>query len=159
MIHDLNLVPILVLSPLLVAVAYFDLRFLRIPNRLVMIALAVFVLTAPMVAAPELGTRILAAVLVFGMTSTAFFLRYLGGGDVKMMTALMLFVPTSGLTVFAYVFSVSMMLAVLITVTIQSPMVAHRMRWVSTSNKGALPAGLCIAMSGISLPYVLLLMG
>lgn len=104
--------PLMLVTPVLVAAAVSDIRGLRIPNAYSLILLTLFVLTAPILAFPEIGARVVAALAVFAVGFLLFVLRVVGGGDVKILSMVMLFIPTGTLVTFGYVLSASLLLAI-----------------------------------------------
>ncbi len=68
----MELLPLMLFAPVLVAVAYHDIRYMRIPNVLSLIGLGLFVLTAPLVGWEELGLRLLSAAAVFAVGIVVF---------------------------------------------------------------------------------------
>lgn len=143
------LVPLVLLAPVLIAAAYFDLRDMRIPNWLSLLALALFLVSAAVAPPADLGGRVLAAGVVFVLGFTAFAFRLLGGGDVKLLSVLMLFIPSAGLLTFARLFSAALLLGVLIVVAMRRLPAAQRLAWKTFAAPGRLPAGLPIAMAGL----------
>lgn len=74
-----DLIPLILIAPLLVFAGYSDLRHMRIPNFLSLAALALFVLTAPLLAWNELALRAVAGLIVFGLGFVAFMFGLFGG--------------------------------------------------------------------------------
>jgi len=151
------LVPLILIAPLLCWVAYSDLSRMKIPNALSLIAIAVFAVAA--VAAPpdDLAPRlaIAGAVLALGFVSYCFGL--FGGGDVKMLAARLLCVPVPTLTLFAYVFSASMLIGIAVVLTLRRIPAARQLGWKSVSGSTKFPMGVSIALAGIAHPAVALL--
>jgi prepilin peptidase CpaA len=86
---------LIVLAMLLTGAAVSDLRWRRIPNRL---CLAIAVLALPYWLATDptflrLAIQILCAAVIAMTLMIPFYYRVLGGGDVKMMAALALWLP------------------------------------------------------------------
>lgn len=152
MTHLNECLPLLLLSPVLIAVAWTDMRELRIPNVLVMLSIAIFLATSPMLSFGEFGTRLIAAAVVFLGFFFAFALRLVGGGDTKMIPALILFIPSAGLTGFAMVFSASLMFSILVVLALQSQALSHYSNWSIARVKGHMPMGLAIMLSGLTFP-------
>ncbi|WP_347312262.1 prepilin peptidase [Defluviimonas sp. SAOS-178_SWC] len=146
------LIPLLLIAPLLVVVAYADLSRMRIPNVLSLIALAVFGLVAVVAPPDDLLVRIAVAGTIFVLGFGAFCLRLFGGGDVKMLSALLLFVPVPTMPLFGYVFSASMLAGIVIVLGLRRIPAAHRLGWKSISGSTGFPMGLSIAMAGILHP-------
>ena len=150
-----DLVPLVWLAPVLVAVGYSDLTSLRIPNKLVVYALIIAVGTAPMLSLPEIGLRLLAAAIVFAACFAAFCARLMGGGDVKMLAALMLFVPSWSLILFAYVFSAALVVGTLVSMAMLKGTLGWQPDWARSNTARRFPMGISIALAGLSLPVVL----
>lgn len=149
-----SVIPLLLLSPLLIAVGYFDLRYMRIPNVFSLVALAVFAMMALMFPAGDLGSRLLAAAAILVIGFGSFAMGLFGGGDVKVLAVMMLFVPTSTLAIFAFVFAGAMasgILAVLILRT--SERITHS-GWKGLASIGSFPMGVSLAVTGILHPIV-----
>ena len=153
-----ELVPLILLWPILAAVAYSDLRYMKIPNWLVLMALALFVLTLPLFGLPEITARLVLGGIVFLICLTAFSLGYVGGGDAKFLPVLMLFVPPYSLPLFAYVFLLSVGLGLLFTLALQHSDAARRSGWAGTVARGRFPAGVTMALAGLGLPIAQLLL-
>jgi len=100
----MTLLPLILLSPLLVQVAWSDLRSMRIPNALSLATVALFVLAALIATPGDLMGRCVMAGSVFAIGFAAFCLRIVGAGDVKFLAALILFVPVQLLPLFGIVF-------------------------------------------------------
>lgn len=148
-----QLVPLVALAPVLIWVAVSDLREMRIPNLVVVIALGCFVLWMPLLGWGEVGLRVLAAAVTFAIGYVLFALRAFGGGDVKFLSALMLFVPSAAVAQFLLLLSGALVLGSVISLTLQSAPVAARLGWKSVQARGKLPMGISLAMSGLALPY------
>ncbi len=86
-------VSLLVLLGLCAVAAWTDLRGMRIPNRLCLAGLAVFVLLTPFLGWAEVADRLWLAVPTFGICFAMFALGLIGGGDAKFFPVMMLFVP------------------------------------------------------------------
>lgn len=149
-----EVIPLALLAPVLVAAAYFDLRYLRIPNVLTLLALAVLALTMLVAPPDDLLARLIFAGCVFGLGLLAFAFRLVGGGDVKILFPLLLAVPANGLLTFANVFSVSLLLGIgLILVARRLPS-ASASGWKSLGQTRGFPMGLSFALAGLSFPLV-----
>lgn len=152
------LVPLLMIAPLLVAVAYCDLSRMRIPNTLSIIAVAFFGLTALLAPPDDLVARIAVAATVFVLGFAAFCLRLFGGGDVKMLSALILFIPAPTMPIFGFVFSASMLTGIAIVLGLRRMPAAHQLGWKSISGSKGFPMGLSIAMAGLLHPAAAMLL-
>ncbi|MGJ8582917.1 MAG: prepilin peptidase [Marinosulfonomonas sp.] len=106
----------------------------------------------------DLFARFAVAGIVFAIGFTGFFFRLLGGGDVKILTVLMLFVPLPTLAVFGNVFSASLVLGVSFVMTARRvPALAH-VPFKSLSPNAGFPMGISIAMAGLVHPLVVTLL-
>lgn len=152
------LVPLLILAPVLVMVAWSDLRHLRIPNALSLVAIGLFALCAMMAPPADLGLRVGIAGMVFALGFIGFCRGLWGGGDVKFLAALMLFVPVTTLAVFSYVFSASMLAGIALVLGLRRLPAASGFGWKSMSGSTKFPMGLSIAMAGLLHPLVVTLL-
>lgn len=150
----MEIVPMLLLAPVLMAVAYFDLRFMRIPNILSLIVLAVFAVALIFFPPADLLARLVIASSVFLLGLIGFSFRLIGGGDVKILSALMLVVPTSGIAVFANVFSISMVAGIILVLAIRRFPQINSLGWKSFGGSHKFPMGLSIALAGLAFPVV-----
>lgn len=133
-------------------VALADLRDMRIPDRLSATIVAVFAVSLLWQLPGDLGARLLVAGAVFAVGFAGFCLRLVGGGDVKALAALMLFVPFRMLPLFALIFSASIVLGILLILGMRRLPVAAGFDWQSMRRPGTLPMGIAIAASGLVLP-------
>lgn len=154
----MEIVPMLLLAPVLMAVAYFDLRFMRIPNILSLMVLAVFAVAAFFFPPADLLARLVIATSVLLLGLIGFSFRLIGGGDVKILSALMLVVPTGGIAVFANVFSVSMFAGIILVLAIRRFPQINSLGWKSFGGSHKFPMGLSIALAGLAFPVVSLVM-
>ncbi|WP_204115194.1 A24 family peptidase [Shimia biformata] len=145
----LQTVPLLVLMPVLALIAWSDLRELRIPNKLTIAALVVFAATAVFVPFDEIPLRLLAAGICFAICFAIWCFGIMGGGDVKMLPVLCLFVPIDLWWVAPYIFSASMLIGVSITWGMQRARHAEDAEWESVRNSGKFPMGISIALTGL----------
>jgi len=151
--------PLAAVCPLLAWAGISDLRHLRIPNWLVLGMVAVFLLTAPLLMLPETAMRLLAAAVVLLICTALFHWRVLAGGDVKMMAAAMLFVPSSALAAFGWCFSAALIaVAVAVTAMRVSPPAAAA-EWAAVQAPGSLPMGAAISLGLAVLPVAAGLIG
>lgn len=148
----MGLGPLMLISPLLLLAAYCDLRFLRIPNIISLAIIAIFVVSILIATPVDLMTRLLVAAVVFGSGFLAFALRLIGGGDVKLLSALVLFVPTHGLPLFANLFSAALLVGVASIIALRRSPLIGKLDWKSLSQPRAFPMGLSIALAGIIFP-------
>lgn len=148
------LIPLVLLAPLLIRVAYCDLRYMKIPNALSLAALALFIVSSPLIGWEEAGWRLSTAAIVFGLGFVAFAFGLFGGGDVKMLGALLLFIPSQSLTVYAYCFSASMLVGIGVLLLIRALPQSRESNWLGIKSVGAFPMGISIALSGLVFPFV-----
>lgn len=159
-----SLIPLIVIAPILVAVAWGDLRHLRIPNALALAAVAVFVVASLIAPPADLAWRLVVAASVLVLGFAAFCLRLFGGGDVKMLAALMLFIPVPTLMLFSWVFSAAMLAGIALILGLRrSPMLAGAARgWKGLSPEsarlGRFPMGISIALAGLVHPVAVTLL-
>lgn len=144
--------PLLLIAPLLIAAAYCDLRFMRIPNSISLILVAVFVVAALLYPPPDVLTRLTAASIVFGLGFTAFGFHLIGAGDVKLLSALVLFIPANGLILFANLFSASLLIGVASILLLRRSRFAGAPGWKSLSGSRKFPMGISIALAGLAFP-------
>ena len=152
----MDVLAMLLLSPVMVAVAYCDLRFMRIPNNLTLIALGIFASVAILYPPADLWIRLGFAALVFSLGCLAFAFRLIGGGDVKILSALMLTVPATGVVVFANVFAISLIAGVAVVLTLRRMPQSSSWGWKSFGGSQKFPMGLSIALAGLAFPLVAL---
>ena len=139
---------LLAVLPIILASAASDLRALIIPNSHVLTALALFLLAAPFLLAwPEILSRLITASITFAAGFVLFILRLFGGGDVKMMPVLLLFVPSTSLVQFLQLFAISLLIVSLGALMLQAAPVAKRLGWESTRMKRHVPVGVAMALS------------
>ncbi len=139
-------------TAVLAASAASDLRHLRIPNTHVLAVVAIFAASAPFaLAAPEIGLRLAAGLVAFSLGFGLFALRLFGGGDVKMMAAVILLVPARALPVFLFSFSAALLLTTLGIVLLQRLELADRLGWESARTRGSVPVGVSIFLAMLAL--------
>lgn len=151
-----RLVPLMALAPLLIAVAVSDLRRLRIPNSYCLSAVALFAASAVAGLAPDYALRIAVAVSVLVLGFVAYCLKLFGGGDVKFMAALLLFVPVDSLQVYAFVFSAAMVAGIAAFLSLKRLPAAAALNWRSMAPGRQMPMGVPIALSGLLHPFAVM---
>lgn len=156
--QHMDTLPLLILAPVLAIVAYCDLRFMRIPNVLSLIAIVVFALCALLSPPDDLWLRLAVAGGVLVLGGTAFAFRLIGGGDVKFLSAMMLSVPTSGLPIFANVFSVSLLTGIVFVLGLRRIPATQGWGWKTFGGSQKFPMGISIALAGLAFPLVAFLM-
>lgn len=135
---------VLMLAVALVAAAVGDIRTRTIPNGLTLaIALAAipFWWLADLALWPDVALRIGIAALVFAIFAAAFACRLMGGGDVKLLAAIALWLPPSAV----------MMLIVIMSLAGGALTLAMAIRHKLTRREGQLeiPYGVAIAFGGL----------
>ena len=143
-----ELLPLALMVPLLVAGAVTDLARRRIPNTLVLAGVALFVATVPLIGPAEAALRAIPAAVTLAVGFGLFALRLFGGGDVKMLAALMLFIPSGGVSDYLLCLSVSM-IAGIAAIAGAGAVAPERWRGTLTMERGRYPMGVSIALSGI----------
>lgn len=141
----------LIVAFLMVATILSDLRFMRIPNYLSLIGIAAFfALLSWSLPFEETLWRVgtAAACLVIGFV--LFVIRVMGAGDVKIMSVLMLFVPTDQLAPFMLMFSGAMVLGIVAVVSSRKFLESADASWAFLRNEKRLPMGLSIGLAGIA---------
>ena len=110
-----------IVVPLLLAVILYDLRFMRIPNKLVVLFAVVALVMAPFqIGVEEILWRFGIAGIVF-LGGLIFYARgMMGAGDVKLLAVLMLLIPVEGLSAFTMLLSLSMLLGVAVLMSARS---------------------------------------
>lgn len=134
----------ILLAVLLLMAAWTDIRSRTISNELnaaiALLAVAFWwVLGEPLW--PDIALRIGIALAIFGLFAVLFMLRMMGGGDVKMIAALALWLPFPALVVMLTVMALS---GGAITVGI-----LIRQRWRPNAERPEIPYGVAIAIGGL----------
>lgn len=145
----MELLPLALASPILLWIAWTDFQIMRIRNSAVIAALAVFLLTVPAIGWNEAVLRLMAAAAVFAVGFCMFAARMMGGGDVKMGAALVLFVPAGTYVQFAFVFSGTMLFGIAGILALRSVPVLRRAGPVSLRAQGTFPMGIALGLSGV----------
>ena len=133
-----------VLAMLLIVAAVVDIRTFTISNWLV---LAVAVLAIPFWWAsgialwPDVAWRVGISLAVFALFAAAFYLGMMGGGDVKLAAALVLWFPPSATLLFLVLMSLAGGVLTLIVV------IAHKLR--SREGRPEIPYGVAISFGGL----------
>jgi len=143
----------------MVLVGYFDLRHMRIPNALSWILVVLFGMTFFFTDTGEFLLHILIASTVFAVSFTAFCFRILGGGDVKILSALVLFVPIHELAIFANVLSVALLFGVIVVLGLRRLLTVPNPNWKFLSGCTGFPMGVSIAAAGIVHPFAAMTIG
>ena len=152
-----TVLPLVLLGPLLLCAALSDLRHMRIPNWMSLGALGLFAVCLALAPLPDLSLRLIAAAAVFALGFVLFAANLIGGGDVKLLSALILFVPSAQWTLYANLLAASLLIGVAAVVALQALPNGPQSAWAVRRRRGAFPMGLSIALSGLTLPPAMLL--
>jgi prepilin peptidase CpaA len=142
--NAISLFLLIVLAALLLAACWCDLKARNIPNAL---NLAIALLAIPfwwsigLALWPDVALQLGVAILVFGLFAIAFALRAMGGGDVKLVAAIALWLPASSVLALLFIMSVAggaLTLAMLI-----------RHKLARHGGKLEIPYGVAIAFGGL----------
>jgi prepilin peptidase CpaA len=149
------ILPLVLIGPLLIATILGDLRNLRIPNAYSLIGLAVF--AAGVLAWPpqDLISRLIVAVLVFLAGYAGFARGLVGGGDVKILAVLMLFIPVPTLVLFANLLSACLLVGVALVLALRRIPVEPPAGWSGIWGGQGFPMGLSIGMAGLLHPWLI----
>lgn len=137
------------LGPLLVAVILYDMRFMRLPNTLALLFVLVFVAGLPAASSLQaVGWQVVAAVLVFCAGLAANAAGLWGGGDVKILSALVLNIPVSGLLMFFFALCACLFFGILALQLLRRAL-HGRTGWQGLNEQGRYPVGLSIGFAGL----------
>lgn len=132
---------------------YHDLRSLRLPDGLSLALLALFPLQMLHLGGwHPILMQIALAATVFAVLLTGFAFRLLGGGDVKLLSALALFVPIPLLAHTFLAFSAALVLAIALVLTARALWRGTNSRWQFLTTR-KLPMGLAIGMAGLFVSF------
>ncbi len=152
-----DILPLVILSPVLAWMAVSDFSQMRIPNRLVLAMLGVFALSAPVfLSLDEALWRMALAAAVFAVGFAAFIAGIFAGGDVKALAALQLFIPfgREPQSLYMLTFSAAMLTGILLMVLLRRIAGHPDSPFVSLSVARGFPMGISIAMGGLAYPLV-----
>jgi prepilin peptidase CpaA len=156
---SMQVAPLFAIAPLLLAVGYFDLRYMRIPNALSIVAFGAFLVFAVLYPPADLVPRLVVGGGVLALGLIGFALRLFGGGDVKFLSVLVLFVPLHALAIFGNVFSASLLLGIALVLTLRRIPALATLGWKSIGGSTKFPMGVSIALAGLSFPWITLALG
>ena len=132
------------LAALLLAAALWDLKKREIPHFIV-IAMALLALpfwwTSGLTLWPDIALQIGVAAIVFAIFTAAFFLGWMGGGDVKLLGALALWLPAPAVMMMLVIMSFAGGLLTL------AMLIWHRLRRQNATLE--IPYGVAIAFAGL----------
>jgi len=144
-----ELVALALLCPIVVTAAVSDLRSLRISNRICLIGMLIACAALPLLPLPEIGLRIAAASLLFVAGFLAFALNLVGAGDVKLMSVLMLTIPSASWQVFAIVMCAALITGLAGVVAWQNLPRLQSVNWRASVEPGQFPMGVSIALAAV----------
>ncbi len=134
----------ILLAVLLLMAAWTDIRTRTISNEvnaaIALLAIAFWWVVGETIW-PDLAIRIGVALLVFGVFALLFMIRMIGGGDVKMIAALALWLPFQAL--------MSMLTVMALTGGLISAFLLIRQRWRPNADRPEVPYGVAIAIGGL----------
>lgn len=142
----------LLLMVLLLAVIFYDLRFMILPNRLAGLFVLLFITAvAWTLAVDELAWRIGLALglLTLGIMANA--VRLVGGGDVKVLSALILFVPHEDLLGFFLALCLGTVAGIAGLMALRLALKDRQVTWKGLQNTGSYPFGISIGIAGLTL--------
>lgn len=145
----MEILPLAFVIPVLLVAACSDLRHLRISNSLSLIALGIFAVFCPLLSFDEMISRLMFAGIVFVIGFLLFAFRIVAGGDVKLLSTLMLFIPSESLVLFGYVFSSSLLISIFAQVCLRATKPRFASEWASVQESGTLAMGVSIAIAGV----------
>jgi len=137
------------LGLLCATVIYYDARYMRIPNVISAGLLALFLVwLAVDFDNVALLTQLAASLIAFAICFLLFGLRLIGGGDAKVLPALMLFAPLAHLADLLLLFAALLIGSVVLVIGLRQLRFANNLNWrIMQSNR--LPMGLAIGSTGI----------
>lgn len=146
-----NLVVILFMA-LLVSAAIVDLRRFIIPDPIVVGLLALWPVWVALNGLGPIGYTLLGAAAMFALGLVLFAFGLMGGGDVKLMTVLALWVEPSGLFTFIYYTSLAGGLLSIFWLLPLRRLVAPMIGWAEGQrNNKQIPYGVAIAAGGLAI--------
>lgn len=133
-------------------IAAFDLRKMRIPDALSISLIGLFICLCVLDMPSDIFGRLALSIAVFVLSFFAFARRMMGGGDVKIMTALALFVPIGALAEIALLFSATLIFGTVFVILARKFLPA-KPNWAFLNTK-RMPMGLCIGLGAFLAPFV-----
>jgi prepilin peptidase CpaA len=150
------LLPLLAAAPVLLAVAYSDLRYLRIPNALSLALVLIFLGACLIAPPPDLALRIGLAAATLSIGALAFLAGLVGAGDVKILAAMLLLVPGAGLLAVPLVFAGALALTLAGVLAWRRLPAMAGTHWAGLIRGPQFPMGVAIGLTGLALPWVVL---
>jgi prepilin peptidase CpaA len=137
------------ITALLLVVAWYDMRWLRIPNALVLLGLALFVAFAPLLTTTDIVLRMTAAAAVFAVALIAFSMRLMGGGDAKFLPVLTLFISPLHWQMALILLAVGVVGTIALLAVARRIPVAARADFRAIAHPDRMPMGPAFAAAGI----------
>ncbi len=132
-----------------------DLRTMRIPNRVVLLLLAGYLVAIPLVGLtlPDVAWSFAAAAVVFALGLVGFSFGWMGGGDVKLLAVATLWLGAGNvapLVFYTSVFGAILTILLLIFRALSLPVALQQHDWVSRLHQRdeGVPYGVAIAAAG-----------
>lgn len=166
--YEAALAAAVALAPLMLLAAYTDLKYLKLPNWMALAALALFVV----IAAGDIllndetgmswgifGWRLLYAAIVLAAGFLLFSLGVVGGGDVKLLAALVPFIAIIDLDVVLLIYAASALIGVLVVWLLSRSGIGRRTgwaTWASVNERGRLNFPWGVALASTMLIYTVL---
>ncbi|MEX0969010.1 MAG: prepilin peptidase [Paracoccaceae bacterium] len=141
------LILLILTLPVSLLIVYYDVRYMRIPNKLVLLTALIFLATGPFLFTFQ--DYIIRASLGLFMLILGFLLHLTGrvpGGDIKYAAALLPYIAIAHLVEFLLILAVMGILGVLLHRSVKWIGLAPA-DWVSWQRPGAFPYGLSLAMA------------
>jgi prepilin peptidase CpaA len=149
-VFSAEVAPLLVVCPLLVSVAINDLKYLRIPNAIVLASLVVFVFCVPLIGLPEAIMRLAVSAVVFAICVGLYAFRIMGGGDTKMIPAMFFFIPGDEALSYTIIFAWSLLGGIILVRLMRLRLQHENASWVSMRPNAEFPVGTAISLSGFA---------
>lgn len=144
--------------PSLFGSAYSDLRELRIPNSLVLVAVFLFIICAPFsIEIGEIVTRLIIGSLCLMIGFIAFSFNLFGAGDAKLLTLTGVFVPSDLLPAFGFSLGIFILFCGAILLALRRVPALSRSEWRGLSPGEKFPLAVAIAPSYATVVVVVLL--
>lgn len=140
----------LLIAALLITVILFDVRVMRLPNWLALAFVAVFIgLISWTLPFDTTLWRVAVAgvVLIIGIALNA--ARLVGGGDVKVLAALLLLIPTPQLLNFAFLFFICLFVGILALLLLRKIWPNAQTSWRGLRAGERYPMGISIGVAGL----------
>ncbi len=146
-----NWIALWLFAPLFAATAWTDFTQLRIPNTYCIIGLVIFVATAPFLEWHELFMRLMIGGACFLLCFGLFAVRWLGGGDAKMLPVVFLIVPSPAVPYYLLLLAAGMGLGLVGMALVRRYAKTLSPRFKSTAQSREFPMGIAIGSSGLVL--------